>query len=80
MEIDVVCPGCRSLFPSPDVLMSHLNTPGATCILTLENSFNQSIQVPIPPSLRWGVGETNVMGQYHKYSGSIFGKGETLLD
>ena len=76
MEIDAICPSCRSLFSSPDALVHHLNTGSTSCISALEDSF----EIPTPSAFIRGAGETNVTGQYHEHSGHIYGKGETLLD
>jgi len=76
MEIDTICLSCHSLFPSPDVLVHHLNTGGTSCISILEDSF----EIPTPPAFICGTGETNIAGQYHEHSEYIYGKGETLLD
>lgn len=47
-----------------------------TCVSTLQDS----IKIPTPPAFIRHATETNVTGQYHKNSGFVFGKGETLLD
>jgi len=76
MEIDIRCLNCSLQFSSPDALTHHFNTDGVQCISTLEDN----VQIPTPPAFRRGAGETNVTGQYHKDSGYVYGKGNTLLD
>ena len=73
----VICPDCcSSQFPSPNALIHHLDTNGAICVSTLENSY----EIPVPPALKRGTGETDIMGQYHKHSGAIYRLGQHSLD
>ena len=70
------CPSCHVQFPNLASLTHHFNTQGARCIAALEDGF----RIPTPPGFVRGAGETNVQGEFCKYSGYRFGKMETLLD
>ncbi|KIM59359.1 hypothetical protein SCLCIDRAFT_27327 [Scleroderma citrinum Foug A] len=70
------CPSCHSQFPTLDSLTHHFNTQGAQCISALEDGF----RIPTPPAFVHGAGETNVQGEFCKYSGYRFGKAGTLMD
>ena len=74
-ESSVICPGCRSQFPSPDELIHHLDTNGVICVSTMEHSY----EIPVPPAMKRGAGETDITGQYHEHSRAIYGIGQTLL-
>ena len=70
------CLTCHSQFPTLDLLTCHFNTQGAQCIATLKDGF----QISTPPVVICGAGETNVQGEFCKYSGYHFGKMSTLLN
>ncbi|KIJ06479.1 hypothetical protein PAXINDRAFT_20331 [Paxillus involutus ATCC 200175] len=71
-----VCPGCHAPFPSPGLLMNHLNHTGTDCTSVLDDPANQ---IPVPPAFLRGFQDGNVSGEYHPTSGYLFGQGETLL-
>ena len=70
------CPSCHSQFPTLDSLTHHFNTQGAQCISALEDGF----WIPTPPAFVHGAGETNIQGEFCKYSRYRFGKAGTLMD